>query len=104
MAQVTENIGSFADGLVVAQIDWNDANGSIIRGRIINNSPSPALMRVELNPPVNGFSSVELPALANVTTVQTLPNNTVKKTQVVEDGVTVWKLLGVSLFCQWPSA
>src|SRR5687768_2519690 len=103
MAVVTENIGSFANGLVTAQIDWNDANGSIIRGRVINNSTSAALMRVELDPPVNGWSSVELPAPANVTTVQTLPNNTVKKTKVTEDGVEEWKLLGVSLFCRWPA-
>jgi hypothetical protein len=103
MAQITEDIGSFANGLVTAQIDWNNANGAILRGRVINNSASPALMRVELNPPVNGWSSVELPAPANATTVQTLPNNTVKKTEVTEDGITEWKLLGVSLFCRWPA-
>jgi hypothetical protein len=97
MAQQTSQIASFADGLVRAEIDWNDANGQITRGRVINNSAFPAHMEALLNPPVNGWSAVELPAPANVTTGQNFPNNTVKMTLVTEDGVTEWKLIGVTL-------
>lgn len=103
MAQITEDIGSFANGLVTAQIVWNNANGAISKGVVVNNSPSPAFMTVELNPPVNGWSIVGLAAPANITTEQNFPNNTVKKIQVTEDGITEWKLFGVSLFCRWPA-
>lgn len=103
MAQVTRAIATFQDGQVIAQIDWNDANGQITRGRVINNTSQAAHMEAVLNPPVNGWSVVGLDAPTNQTTEQNLPNNTVKMTQVTEDGVTEWKLIGVSLFCRWPA-
>jgi len=104
MAQVTQPIGSFANGLVVAEIDWNDANGQITRGRVINNSLFAARMAALLNPPINGWSEVVMIAPGKlmegapaVTTAQNLPSNTVKMTKVLEDGVEQWKLLGVTL-------
>jgi len=103
MAQQTSDIASFANGLVVTQIDWNDANGQITRGRVINNSTFPAHMEVLLNPPVNGFSVVGVDCPANQTVVSNLPNNTVKMTEVTEDGVTEWKLLGIELHARWPA-
>ena len=103
MAIVTREIGIFAGGLVIAQVDFNDANGNMTKARIINNSASPAEFTAILDPPVNGFSSVGMTGLANATTVNNLPNNTIKLTQVTEDGETDWSLIGVSLFCRWPA-
>lgn len=105
MAQVTSQIGSFANNLVVVEIDWNDANGSIIRARIINSSAFPAHMEAVLDPPINGFTVVGTDGPANQTTVNNLPNNTVKMTKVIDpdDGSTGWSLIGVSLFCRWPA-
>lgn len=103
MAVVTIGIASFAGGLVTAQVDFNDANGNMVRARIINNSASPAHFDAVLDPPVNGWSLVGMDAPANQTTVQTLPNNTIKMTEVTEDGETNWSLIGVSLFCRWPA-
>jgi len=103
MAQVTQSIGSAGNGIVRAEIDWNDANGQITRGRIINNSSEPAHMEAVLNPPINGWSIVGLDAPAGQTTTQNLPNNTVKMTQVTEDGITEWRLIGVRLHLRWPA-
>lgn len=106
MAQVTQTIGSFSvtSGTVRAEIDWNDANGQITRGRVINDSLDGARMEAHLNPPVNGWSivGIDAPGKASagavaVVTAQNLPNNTVKMTEVTEDGVTEWKLIGVRL-------
>lgn len=103
MAQITRELGSFAGGLVIAQVDFNDANGNLLRARIINNSSSPAHFEALLDPPVNGFSTVGMDGPANVTTVNNLPNNTVRMTEVTEDGETDWSLIGVSLGCRWPA-
>lgn len=105
MAIKTNEIGSFAGGLVKALVDWNDANGSMTKGRVVNNSASPAHMEAALNPPINGWSLVALEAPANATTEVNFPNNTVKFAQVTDPdtGVKSWDLIGVSLFCRWPS-
>lgn len=104
MAQVTTTVSQFGNGQVNVQLDWNDANGSIIRGRVINTSAYPAKLYVLLNPPINGFSRVDVDAAAGQTIENNLPNNTVKFTSVLEDGVSTWKLLGVEIHGQWPSA
>ncbi len=103
MATITREIGQFAGGLVIAQIDFNDANGNVTRARVINNSDLPAHMEAVLDPPINGFSLVAVEAPAHQTTAPNFPNNTVKLTQVTEDGETDWSLIGVSLFCRWPA-
>ena len=103
MAIITREIGNFAGGLVIAQIDFNDANGNITRARIINNSSSLAHFDAVLDPPVNGWSTIGMDGPANQTTVNNLPNNTVKMTEVTENGETDWSLIGVSLFCRWPA-
>jgi len=103
MAIITREMGSFAGGSVIAQIDFNDANGNLTKARIINNSASAAHFEAHLDPPVNGTSVWVMEGLANVTTVQNLPANTVKMTSVTQDGETDWSLIGVSLFCRWPA-
>ncbi len=100
---VTREIASFAGGSVVAQIDYNDANGNVLRARVINNSDQAAHMEAQLSPPVNGFSVVAVDAPAHQTVAPNFPNNVVKLTQEVQDGVSVWTLVGVSLFCRWPA-
>jgi len=104
MAQVTQQIASFGNGAVTAEIDWNNANGQITRGRVRNNSLFAARMAAVLNPPINGWSEVVLIAPGKATagappvvTEQNLPSNTVKMTKVLEDGVEEWKLIGVTL-------
>ena len=105
MAVRTQEIGSFAGGLVIAQIDFNDANGNITKARIINNSTSAAHFDALLNPPVNGFSSVGMDGPANATTVNNLPSNTVSMVKGTDPdtGAVNFTLVGVSLFCRWPA-
>ena len=100
MAQETMTIGNFAGGLVLAQIDFNNANGNINKARVINNSASPAHFEAVLAPPVNGWSTIGMDAPANATTENNLPNNTVKFTKDADGN---WSLPGVSLFCRWPA-
>ena len=46
MAIVTYTIASFADGLVQAQIDLDDATLQVVAARAINNSDFPAVIEV----------------------------------------------------------
>ena len=105
MATVTQEIGSFAGGLVIAQIDFNNANGNITKARIINNSDSPAHFDAILDPPINGFSSVGMDGPAHQTTVNNLPANTVAMVKGTDpdSGAVNFTLVGVSLFCRWPA-
>jgi hypothetical protein len=99
----TDTFASFANGLVRAEIDWNDSNGQITKGRCVNNSDFTARIIITLNPPVNGFSVVEFDCPAHQTFEQNTPNNTVKMTQVLECGELEWKLIGITIGARWPA-
>lgn len=103
MAQRTNQVAAFANGAVRAEVDWNDANGSMTRFRVFNDSDQPAYLYALLNPPVNGYSEVSLTAPPHQTTQNNLPSNTVKYTKEIEDGVEGWKLYGVRIFCRFPA-
>jgi hypothetical protein len=105
MAIVTNVVASAMGGLVRAELDWNNSNGSISKFRVINNTAEPAYMYANLNPPVNGFSTVGVTALPQQTTEQALPNNTVKYTRVTDpdDGSIGWSLPGVVIGCRYPA-
>lgn len=103
MPQRTNVIASFANGLIKAEIDFNDANGSILRGRVINDSDDPAYLYCKLNPPISGYSLVGVDAPPHQTTEVNWPNNVIKYTwQEKDDGTANWVLIGVSIFCRWP--
>ena len=54
MATITNIIASFAGGLVQVELDYNDANRRMARGRIINDSAEPAWFRItKVSPPVD---------------------------------------------------
>ncbi len=104
MAQRTDRVAGFGDS-VWAEVDWNDANGSMTRFRIINNTPLPCRMYAILNPPINGYSRVDCIGPANQTTEQNLPSNTAKFTKVIDPdtGEVSWSPIGISIFCQYPA-
>jgi hypothetical protein len=99
----TDTIAAFANGLVRVEIDWNDSNGQITKGRCVNNSDFAAKIIITLSPPVNGFSLIEADCPAHQTFEQNTPNNTVKMTQVLECGELEWKLIGITLGARWPA-
>src|SRR5574341_488552 len=105
MAQRTRQVAAFADNLVRAEVDWNDANGSMNRFRVYNDSDSPAYMYAVLNPPINGWSQVGLDSPAHQIVENNLPSNTAKFTKVIDpdDGSVGWSLIGISIFCRWPA-
>ena len=105
MAQVINQVASFANGLVRAEVAWNNANGNMTRFRVYNDSDYPAFLHAELNPPINGWATVGLDSPAHQMVENNLPSNTVKYTKVIDpdDGSISWSLLGVSIFCRWPA-
>jgi len=105
MAQRTNVIGGFANGLVRAEIDWNDANGQMIRYKVVNASDYPANMYALLDPPIDGYSRVDLLCPAHQEVEKNLPTNKVKYTKVIDpdDGSVSWSLIGISIFCRWPA-
>ncbi len=103
MAQVTSQIASASNGLVRAEVDWNDANGQITKGRLINGSTNWAKLRAFLNPPINGFSEISVDCGPGQTVTSNLPNNTVKFTNSTDPDDPGWKLIGVNLGMQYPS-
>src|SRR3990170_2223234 len=56
MATITNTIASFAGGLVRVELDFNDANRRMGKGRIINGSTEPAWFRVTKVSPAVDFS------------------------------------------------
>jgi len=105
MAQMTSQVASFADGLVRAEIDWNDANGNMTRFRVINDSDFSAYLYANLNPPINGWSTVGLDSPPHQMIQNALPANTVKYTKVIDpdDGSEGWSLIGIAIFCRFPA-
>lgn len=109
MATRTHDICKVTDpstgNAVTAQIDFNDANGSVARSRIINNTTQPAYVEAILDPPVSGFSVVGATGPAGTTTEQNFPNNVVKLTKVTDPdtGEVSWSLPGIELHCRWPA-
>jgi len=104
MAQRTNEVASFADGLVRAEVDWNDGNGNMTRFRVYNDSDFPAFMYARLNPPINGYSEIGVDSPAHQMIQNVLPANTAKYTKVVDpdDGSVGWSLIGISIFCRFP--
>lgn len=98
-------VASFADGLVRAEVDWNTANGKILRGRVYNESDHPAYLYCELDPPISGWDVVGMTAPPQATTPADFPANVVSYTKVVDPdtGEEDWSLIGVSIFCRWPA-
>ena len=105
MALIFNNVASFANGLVVASVQFNDGNLNITKARIVNNSAFPAHLDALLDPPINGFSIVGVDCPANSTVSPNFPNNTIKYTSVVDPdtGVASLVLVGVVITARWPA-
>jgi len=105
MAQVTNQVATFANGLVRAEVDWQNANGNMLRFRIYNDSDFPAFMYAKLDPPIGGYSEIGVTSPARQMIENTLPANTAKYTKVIDpdDGSVGWSLIGISIFCRWPA-
>ena len=105
MAQATNQVSSFANGLVRAEVDWNDGNGNMSRFRIYNDSDFPAFMYAKLDPPIGGYSEIGVTSPAHQMIENSLPGNTAKYTKVTDpdDGSVGWSMIGISIFCRWPA-
>ena len=105
MAQRINQVASFANGLVRAEVDWNDGNGNMSRFRVYNDSDFAAFMYAKLDPPINGYSEIGVDAPAKQMFQNVLPSNTAKYTKVIDpdDGSVSWSLIGISIFCRWPA-
>ncbi len=84
MAIAQKQVASFANGSVRAEVDWNTANGKILRGRVYNESDEAAYMYCKLDPPVGGWDTVGLTAPAHTTTPADFPNNVVSYTKITD--------------------
>ncbi len=105
MAQRTNQVASFADGLVRAEVDWNDGNGNMTRFRVYNDSDQSAYMYAKLNPPINGWSEIGVTSPSHQRIQNNLPANTAKYTEVIDPDTQEenWSLIGISIFCRFPA-
>ena len=108
MANVYKQVAAFGNNQIIAEVQYNDANGKMGAGRVTNNSDQPAHMWVELNPPINGWSTFGLDAPANQVTEVNFPNNVAAfwwdDTGNPDYDPPHWALPeGISIFCQWPA-
>lgn len=104
MAIITQQVASFAKGLITAELDFDDTSGEVYEGRVINNSKFNAYLRVNLDPSVNGWSLVEVPGISNQTINKNFPDDTVifKKQIDPDTGLTEWACAGFIIHCRWP--
>ena len=58
MATITNTVAAFNGDQVRVEVDWNDANRRMTRGRVINNSPFPCWLRFTKVSPSVDFSFV----------------------------------------------
>ena len=101
MAIVTYPVASFANGLVRAEIDLNDVNLRLMKGRVINGSPFPAYFQVYKAGALVG----DLTVLANTTQERNLPASVQFS---MDAGDPVWGMppemtMGdIQIGCRWP--
>ena len=105
MAQKTNLVASFANGLVNCSVVYNDATLKITSSVIVNNSDFPAHLDALLNPPINGFSIVGVDCPAHSTVTPNFPNNVVSYTSVTDPdtGQVSLNLVGVVVTARWPA-
>lgn len=99
MPFVTERVATFASGQVVCEVDFQSQNLGIAKGRIINNSGSPAEITAKDNS--TGDSWMML-GPAQETRQVNLPNQKYfMKEDPAEPGN--YNLDGISIFARWPA-
>ena len=92
MSIITHTIASFADGLVQAQIDLDDASLQVVAARAINNSDFPAVIEVYKAGNLRG----DLTIPAHTTRQRNIPGNLRFATDA--DGMTMGD---ITIFCRW---
>lgn len=96
MPQITNVIASFGGGQVIVEVDYNDANLALTKGRILNNSPYPAFFEAVLDTGDRfGFTCV-----AHTIRTVNIPNNNYFYSRD-EDGNL--SLVGITLHSTWPA-
>jgi len=96
MPQITNIVASFGDGQVVAEVDYNDANLALTKGRIRNTSLFPAFFEAVLDAGDRfGFTCP-----ANTNRTVNIPNNTYFYSRDEEGNLS---LVGITLHSTWPA-
>lgn len=103
MAFVWNKVASAAGGKFEAFVRYNDQNLIIDRGRVVNNTTLPGKVTVVMDPPIGGFSTVEVLGPANAPNTEVnFPNSLVKYVRDLEDNSL--SLPGINIGVQYPSA